>query len=53
MERVKTGISGLDELIEGGIPKGSAVLVSGGTGTCKTIFSMQFAYNGALLYNEP
>ncbi|MCX6798708.1 MAG: hypothetical protein NTW59_01260, partial [Candidatus Diapherotrites archaeon] len=38
---------------QGGIPRGSSVLVSGGTGTCKTIFSMQFAYNGALLYSEP
>jgi len=53
MERVKTGIDGLDELIQGGIPEGSAVLVSGGAGTGKTIFSMQFAYNGAALYNEP
>ncbi len=53
MERVKTGITGVDELIEGGLPKGSTVLVSGGTGTCKTIFSMQYIYNGAVLYNEP
>jgi len=53
MERVKSGIKGLDELIEGGFPLGSTVLVSGGTGTCKTIFSMQYIYNGALLYNEP
>ena len=53
MERVRTGIKGLDELIQGGVPKGSSVLVSGGTGTCKTIFSMQFAYNGAMLLGEP
>ena len=53
MERIRTGIKGLDELIQGGIPKGSSVLVSGGTGTCKTIFSMQFAYNGAMLLGEP
>lgn len=53
MERVKSGIPGLDELIEGGIPKSSTVLLSGGTGTCKTIFSMQFIYNGALQYQEP
>jgi len=50
---VRTGIKGLDELIQGGVPKGSSVLVSGGTGTCKTIFSMQFAYNGAMLLGEP
>jgi len=53
LERVRTGIKGLDELIQGGVPKGSSVLVSGGTGTCKTIFSMQFAYNGAMLLGEP
>ncbi len=53
MERVKSGIKGLDELIQGGLPQGSAILLSGGTGTCKTIFSMQYIYNGALMYNEP
>ena len=53
MERVPTGIKGLDELVQGGLPQGSTVLLSGGTGTCKTIFSMQYIYNGALQYNEP
>lgn len=53
MERVPTAISGLDELINGGIPKGASVLVSGGTGTGKTIFASQFIYNGALDYAEP
>jgi len=53
LERVKTGIKGLDELIKGGIPKGSSVLLSGGSGTCKTIFSMQYIYNGAQLFQEP
>jgi len=42
IERVSTGIPGLDKLIEGGIPKGSAVLVSGGPGTGKTTIGMQF-----------
>ncbi len=53
MERTKSGIKGLDELIEGGIPKSSSVLVSGGAGTGKTILAMQYIYNGAKLYNEP
>jgi KaiC/GvpD/RAD55 family RecA-like ATPase len=53
MERVKTGIIGLDDLIQGGFPQGSSVLVAGGTGTCKTIFAMQYIYNGALEYGEP
>lgn len=53
MERVPTGIKGLDELIQGGFPRGSTILVSGGTGCCKTIFSMQYIYKGALDYKEP
>lgn len=47
MERIKTGIKGLDELLQGGIPKGSCVLVSGGSGTGKSILCMQFLVNGA------
>ncbi len=53
MERVKTGVEGLDELIEGGIPQGSSVLLSGGSGTGKTILATQFIYNGGKLHNEP
>jgi len=53
MDRVQTGVKGLDELIQGGLPQGSTVLLSGGTGTCKTIFSMQYIYNGAVVYKEP
>ena len=32
MKRIKTGIHGLDELIEGGFPSGRTVLVSGACG---------------------
>ena len=39
VERVKTGIPGLDEILKGGIPKRTAVLLSGGPGTGKSIFS--------------
>lgn len=53
MDRLKTGIYGLDELIEGGFPKGRTILVSGGCGSGKTIMSMQFAYRGAMEFNEP
>ena len=53
MERIKTGIAGLDELVQGGIPKGSSVLVSGGSGTGKTIFAMQYIYQGAKDLEEP
>ena len=52
-ERVKTGIYGLDELIEGGLPKDSITLVSGNSGTGKTTLSLQYLYNGIKDYNEP
>lgn len=51
-ERVPTGIEGLDELIEGGFPRGSLILLAGNPGTGKTIFGMQFLYRGAKNYGE-
>jgi circadian clock protein KaiC len=53
IERVKTGIPGLDELIEGGFPRGDTILIAGKAGTGKTILANQFLYNGVKLYNEP
>ena len=53
MDRVTTGIPGFDELIEGGFPDGSSILLSGGPGTCKTIFATQYIYNGAKQFQEP
>ena len=35
IERVKTGIPGLDELIEGGFPRGDTILIAGKAGTGK------------------
>jgi KaiC/GvpD/RAD55 family RecA-like ATPase len=52
LERVKTGIPGVDDLLNGGIPKGSNVLLAGGAGTGKTIFATQYLYNGAVQYGE-
>lgn len=46
MERVKTGIEGLDGIIEGGIPKKSITLVSGPPGGGKSIFCFQFLWEG-------
>ncbi|MFP4116984.1 MAG: RAD55 family ATPase, partial [Candidatus Aenigmatarchaeota archaeon] len=46
IERVSTGIPGLDELIEGGFVKDNAVLVTGSAGTGKTIFCSQFIWEG-------
>ncbi|MEM3030305.1 MAG: ATPase domain-containing protein [Candidatus Micrarchaeia archaeon] len=53
VEKAKTGIPGLDELIEGGINRGSVVSVTGETGTGKTTFATQFLYKGAAEYGEP
>jgi KaiC/GvpD/RAD55 family RecA-like ATPase len=53
MERVPTGIYGLDSLIEGGFPKGRQILVSGTSGTGKTIFGIQYLVKGAIDYGEP
>jgi circadian clock protein KaiC len=46
LDRLSTGIAGLDSLIEGGIPKGFTVLVAGNPGTGKTILTSHFLYNG-------
>jgi len=46
MERIKTGIEGLDNVIQGGIPKESITLVSGPPGGGKSIFCFQFLYEG-------
>lgn len=46
MERIKTGIIGLDGIIQGGLPKNSITLVSGPPGGGKSIFCFQFLYEG-------
>ena len=52
MRRVKSGIPGLDELIEGGFPAGRTYLVCGEAGAGKTTFALQFIYYGAQ-HGEP
>lgn len=51
-DRAKTGIKGLDELIEGGLPRGYSFLLLGGPGTGKTTFGVQYLYKGAMDYGE-
>lgn len=46
MERLSTGIPELDNLIQGGIPKGFFVAVTGEPGTGKTILCMHFIWEG-------
>ncbi|RLG85313.1 MAG: recombinase RecA, partial [Thermoprotei archaeon] len=52
IERVSTGIEDLDRALEGGVPKGTWVVVTGEPGTGKSILSMHFAWAG-LRNNEP
>ncbi len=52
VERIKSGIPGLDKILHGGIPKRNIVLLSGGPGTGKSIFGQQYLYHG-LLTGEP
>ncbi len=44
--RVRTGIPGMDEILHGGIPERNVVILSGGPGTGKSIFSQQFIWSG-------
>ena len=50
--RTPTGIAGLDEILDGGIPTGRVVLVLGGPGVGKTVLSTQFLVNGIKTYRE-
>ncbi len=50
IQRVPTGIPRLDDLIEGGFPSDSMILLVGYPGAGKTIFSGQFIYKGAAKY---
>jgi len=53
-KRCPTGIINLDDKLGGGFPPGPrTILVAGGCGTGKTIFGVQFLYNGAVQYGEP
>ena len=51
--KTPTGIEGLDEITEGGIPKGRPTLICGGPGCGKTLLSMQFLIKGITEYYEP
>jgi circadian clock protein KaiC len=47
MEKLRTGISGLDEMLNGGIPKKRHIAVFGGPGTGKTSLAFEYLYHGA------
>jgi circadian clock protein KaiC len=51
-KKAPTGIAGLDEITQGGIPRGRTTLVEGGPGSGKTILSLQSLVNGARIEGE-
>lgn len=53
LPKTPTGVSGLDEITGGGIPKGRPTLICGEAGCGKTLLSLEFIARGATEYNEP
>ncbi len=47
VERLSTGVPGLDELLHGGVPRNNLVLVPGGAGSGKSTLGLQFLVEGA------
>jgi circadian clock protein KaiC len=52
-ERVRTGITGLDGILCGGIPRGNVILIEGTIGTGKTTLGVEFVYRGIKEFGEP
>jgi circadian clock protein KaiC len=53
LPKASTGIQGLDEITWGGLPRGRPTLISGGAGSGKTLFGLEFLVRGATQYQEP
>ena len=53
LEKCPTGITGLDEITEGGLPRGRPTLICGGAGSGKTLLAMEFIVRGITQFNEP
>jgi circadian clock protein KaiC len=53
LEKTPSGISGLDDITGGGLPKGRPTLVCGSAGAGKTMLAMEFLVRGATCYQEP
>lgn len=53
LAKTPTGITGLDEITHGGLPKGRPTLICGSAGCGKTLMSMEFIVRGATEFNEP
>lgn len=53
LHKCPTGIKGLDEITDGGLPLGRTTLVCGTAGCGKTLMGMEFLVRGILNYSEP
>ncbi|MEB3269010.1 MAG: ATPase domain-containing protein, partial [Leptolyngbya sp.] len=51
--KIRTMIEGFDDISHGGLPVGRTTLVSGTSGTGKTLMAVQFLYNGIIHFDEP
>jgi circadian clock protein KaiC len=52
-ELIRTGITGLDSILLGGIPRENVILVQGVTGSGKTLMGLEFIYRGIAEFDEP
>ena len=53
LPKAPTGIHGLDDITQGGLPRGRPTLVCGGPGCGKTLLAAEFLIRGATEFNEP
>jgi len=53
LPKAPTGIPGLDEITEGGLPRGRPTLICGGPGCGKTLLAAEFLIRGATEFDEP
>ena len=53
LPKAPTGIQGLDEITEGGLPRGRPTLICGAAGCGKTLLAMEFLVRGAVEFDEP
>jgi circadian clock protein KaiC len=53
IRKAPTGISGLDEISGGGLPRGRTTIICGGPGCGKTMLGIEFLVRGALEFDEP
>lgn len=53
LEKSKTGIKGLDEVLNGGVPQGRPTLICGSAGSGKTLMASEFLVRGAMEFDEP